>query len=137
MAEDKKPIVEASLGKQETLLPWLKTQNLTITTNEKKFKVHKLVVCSQSGYFARMFNGNWLETSTSTIDLKEDDPRFVQTMIEFVHGSRYDSTKHGLTSSLMFHISAYQIADKYEVPKPKNYSKDKLGSLVEFFLGPG
>lgn len=33
---------------------------MTIITSEKEFKVHKLVLCSQSGYFARMFNGDWL-----------------------------------------------------------------------------
>jgi hypothetical protein len=32
---------------------------MTIVTSEKEFKVHKLLVCSQSGFFARIFDGNW------------------------------------------------------------------------------
>lgn len=100
-----------------------------------------------------MFNGDWLvcilvlvpqtmaiylyldflETNTNTINLKEEDPRFVQTMIDFVYNLKYDSTKHGLTSSMPFHIGAYQIADKYDVPNLKEYAKDIFGTLVMIF----
>ncbi|KAL4906824.1 hypothetical protein BDW74DRAFT_149687 [Aspergillus multicolor] len=108
-----------------------KFTDLTITTSEQEFKVHKLVVCSQSGYFAKMFNGDWLESRTNTVKLEGDDPYFVQTMIDFMYGIEYTTTDHGVMSSMMFLVAAYQIADKYDVPNLKDHTKKKFEHAVK------
>jgi hypothetical protein len=52
----------------------------------------------------------------------EDDSRFVQVMIDFMYGCHYDSSENGHSSSILFHIGAYQIADKYDIPSLKKYA---------------
>ncbi|KAL4781808.1 hypothetical protein BJX76DRAFT_349890 [Aspergillus varians] len=101
----------------------LKFADMTVITLGKEFRVYKLVLCSQSGYFASMFNENWL--------LEGDDNRFVQTMIEFIYGFDYDTTDHGNTSPMAVHITAYQIADKYNVPRMKEHIVGKFEKLVK------
>ncbi|KAL2867048.1 uncharacterized protein BJX67DRAFT_388264 [Aspergillus lucknowensis] len=107
-----------------------KFTGMTIITAEKEFKVHKLLACSRSGYFARMFDGDWLESATNTVKLQEDEPLFVQAMIDFMYGIIYDSTEHGQTSSILFHVGAYQIADKYDIPQLKEHAKSMFEDLV-------
>lgn len=36
-----------------------KFSDLIIQTGDQEFKVHKIVVCGQSEYFARLLSGNW------------------------------------------------------------------------------
>ncbi|KAL4969780.1 BTB/POZ domain-containing protein [Aspergillus stella-maris] len=120
------------------LKSWYRTAkftDVTIITPEKEFRVHKLVICSQSGYFARMFSGNWLisETHKNTVKLEGDDSRFVQTMIDFMYGFAYDTTKYGNMSPMMFHVAAYPIADKYDVTKMEEHIKEKFERLVGIY----
>ncbi|KAL2831153.1 hypothetical protein BDW59DRAFT_158098 [Aspergillus cavernicola] len=118
-SEGKKEIASEAPREQETgnLRACLKSYysaskftDLVITTTEKEFKVHKLLICSESQYFARMFNGDWLEAGTSTINQKEDDPRFINTMVDFI---------------------ASQIADKYDVPNMKKDAKYSFEALIK------
>ncbi|RDW86231.1 uncharacterized protein DSM5745_02873 [Aspergillus mulundensis] len=129
------PVLEEKLGDLATCLKSYyrssKFTDLTITTSEQEFKVHKLVLCSQSGYFARMFNGDWKETHTNMVKLEGDDPYFVQTMIESMYGIEYTTADHGVMSTMMFHVAAYQIADKYDVPNLKDYAKKKFEHAVK------
>ncbi|KAL4800534.1 hypothetical protein BDV19DRAFT_384346 [Aspergillus venezuelensis] len=80
-----------------------------------------------------MFSGNWLETQKNTVKLEGDDSRFVQTMIDFMYGFTYDTSKHGNMLPMMFHVAAYQIADKYDVTKIKEYTKEKFERLVGIY----
>jgi hypothetical protein len=61
----------------------------------------------------------------------EDDSRFVQVMIDFMYGCNYDSSENGHSSSILFHIGAYQIADKYDIPNLKKYAKSQFERLVK------
>ncbi|KAI9374104.1 hypothetical protein BJX61DRAFT_541144 [Aspergillus egyptiacus] len=138
---DKNSGVMSSPGEQEigNLKACLKTfylsskfTDLTITTSEEQFKfTSSSSAASQDISLACSMEPGWYETSSNKVDLKEDDPRSVETMIDFIYGFAYDTTKHGVTSAMMFHISAYQIADKYDVPKLKNYAKEKFENLVK------
>lgn len=64
------------------------------------------------------------------VKLEGDDHRFLVTMIDFMYGFDYDTTDHGNTSPIMFHIAAYQIADKYDVPNMKKRAMEKFKGFV-------
>jgi hypothetical protein len=36
-----------------------KFSDLTIRTDAAEYQVHRVIVCGQSEYFARLYNGNW------------------------------------------------------------------------------
>ncbi|KAJ5818319.1 BTB/POZ protein [Penicillium riverlandense] len=102
--------------------------NIKICSTEREFKVHILVVCGQSEYFARAFNGNgnWAEKEENAIYLKEDHPRAVLGMIAFFYGFRWHSPTfdRGELSYQVFLVMLYQLADKYAIPLLKKQSKN-------------
>ncbi|KAK2792552.1 hypothetical protein FQN52_003057 [Onygenales sp. PD_12] len=78
--------------------------DLTIKTGDRDFEVHKLVVCSQSEYFARRFTGstgltglfgNPTDTNVITSD---EDTSTIEAMLRFMYGIDYDG--QGSTSGV-------------------------------------
>ncbi|KAJ5549655.1 BTB/POZ protein [Penicillium frequentans] len=106
--------------------------DLVIKTEEQEFKVHRLIVCGQSEYFARLYKANWTETTENMIHLKDDDPRAIEAMIHFMYGFDYDSSGNDFSrvSPMLFNIKVYQVADKYFVPQLKQRAKDKFGQIA-------
>ncbi|PYI17275.1 BTB/POZ domain protein [Aspergillus violaceofuscus CBS 115571] len=110
-----------------------KFSDLTIHTLDQDLKVHRLVVCGQSEYFSRLYEGEWLESGMNEIDLKVDDPRAIEAMFHFMYGYRYDSSDsdQGRASPMLFAVKVYQVADKYQVPQLKDRAREKFKSIVE------
>ncbi|KAJ5510616.1 hypothetical protein N7453_002719, partial [Penicillium expansum] len=106
--------------------------DLVVKTEEQEFKLHRLIVCGQSEYFARLYQGNWAETADNTIQLNDDDPRAIEAMIHFMYGIDYDSSGNelGRISPMIFNIRLYQVADKYFVPRLKQRAKEKFGQIA-------
>ncbi|PLB47857.1 hypothetical protein P170DRAFT_465392 [Aspergillus steynii IBT 23096] len=107
--------------------------DLTIHTKDQEFKVHRLVICGQSEYFSRLYQGDWMETTENAVHLEEDDPRAIEAMIHFMYGFEYDSSgsQHGRISPMLFNIRVYQIADKYVVPQLKQLAKEKFEIVLK------
>ncbi|GAD94933.1 BTB/POZ domain protein [Paecilomyces variotii No. 5] len=107
--------------------------DFTIATKGQEFKVHKLIVCSQSGYFARFFERDWKEVTENVIRLDEDDPRAVEAMINFMYGFTYDNSgsEHGRVSPMLFNIRVYQIATKFDIPKLKNEAQGNFNNAIK------
>ncbi|KAJ5938796.1 BTB/POZ protein [Penicillium verhagenii] len=107
--------------------------DLVIATEEQEFKVHRVVVCGQSEYFARLYNGKWTETTDATIKLMDDDPRAIEAMIHFMYGFDYDSSgsELGRVSPMIFNIKLYQMADKYFIPQLKKKAKYKFEQIAK------
>ncbi|KGO37196.1 Uncharacterized protein PEX1_065780 [Penicillium expansum] len=106
--------------------------DLVVKTEEQEFKLHRLIVCGQSEYFARLYQGNWAETADNTIQLNDDDPRAIEAMIHFMYGIDYDSSGNelGRISPMIFNVRLYQVADKYFVPRLKQRAKEKFGQIA-------
>ncbi|KAJ9306773.1 hypothetical protein DTO217A2_3760 [Paecilomyces variotii] len=102
--------------------------DLTIITKDQEFKVHKLIVCSQSGFFARLFKQNWKEAEENVVRLNEDDPRAVEAMVHFMYGFNYNNSgsEHGRVSPMLLNVKVYQVADKYDIPKLKAQAKENF-----------
>ncbi|OXV11874.1 hypothetical protein Egran_00364 [Elaphomyces granulatus] len=109
-----------------------KFSDLVIRTEDQEFKVHKIVVCGQSEYFACLLSGKWKEATGNAVDLKEDDARAVEAMIHFMYGFDYDSSGSSLgrISPMLFNAMVYKVADKYGVPALKHLAQQKFDSAV-------
>ncbi|PYI33038.1 POZ domain-containing protein [Aspergillus indologenus CBS 114.80] len=107
--------------------------DLTVHTLDQDFQVHRVVVCGQSEYFSRLFQGTWPEAKENEIHLKEDDPRAIEAMFQFMYGFEYDSSgsDQGRTSPMLLNVKVYQVADKYQVPKLKDRAREKFKAIVE------
>jgi hypothetical protein len=128
-----------------------KFSDLTIRTDTAQYQVHRVIVCGQSEYFARLFNGNWTvscswerhqeptqlthqhqETADNVVHLKGDEPQVVEAMIRFIYGSKYnDIVDVEGVSRALFSVMLYQAADKYAVPALQTRVRKKFESAAE------
>lgn len=67
------------------------------------------------------------------IRLKDDDPEAVVAMIHFMYGFDYEpiSRERCQISPMPFHVSVYQVADKYDVPRLKEHARRKFASALK------
>lgn len=125
--------------------------DLKIFSENQEFKVHRLVVCTQSEYFYRLLGGEWAETINKEIYLKEDHPHAVEAMIRFLYGIDYDSksslqsssgfqnsssdeknsTEYAQLSPILLNVMVYQLGDKYIIPQLKLQAKEKFEKLLK------
>ncbi|RGP69558.1 n-carbamoyl-l-amino acid hydrolase [Fusarium sporotrichioides] len=101
-----------------------------ITCEDQVFKIHRVVLSAHSKYFARALNGEWKETTDRKIEIKDFDPIVVEAMLHFIYS--FDYVDACDSSSMVFNAQVYQIADKYDIPALKTYSKNKFASAITF-----
>src|SRR5690606_4839200 len=71
-----------------------KYSDFTIAAGPYTFRVHRAVICSQSGYFETLCESEFKEAQERKVELKEDDPEAVRCVIEFLYTRDY--RVHGL-----------------------------------------
>lgn len=67
-----------------------KYSDLTIICGNEEFKVHRVLVCMRSPFFAAACDGNFMESQTGIVTLKEDDLETVKRMISYFYTLDYD-----------------------------------------------
>ncbi|KAK5170364.1 uncharacterized protein LTR77_004951 [Saxophila tyrrhenica] len=100
--------------------------DFTIGCGERKWKAHKVVVCSQSDFFHKACDGEFKEAQTGVVTLKEDDPNVVEVMLHFMYHFDYEDEGHGGLAPLMLNAYLFVMADKYQVDGLKALAKDKF-----------
>ena len=119
-----------------SLLDSEKYSDLTITTKDRSFQVHKAIVCTQSKVLAAMSDNGFRESSTAILPLEHDDPATVERMVTFFYTSNYDSgnpdntTKNEVGPILMANTLVYSIADKYDIKGLKTLAQAKFENLA-------
>ncbi|PGH04534.1 hypothetical protein AJ79_07060 [Helicocarpus griseus UAMH5409] len=88
-----------------------------LNIREKVVRVHKVILCSHSDVFSKMFLGNWKEAKDDVVELMEDDPQAVEALVEFMYTCDYSAVKSQLHGHALMslHIKVFEIADKYNV----------------------
>ncbi|RMZ00582.1 hypothetical protein D0862_06679 [Hortaea werneckii] len=89
--------------------------DMTITCEDKIWRVHKVVVCSQVPFFAKAVTGRFKEAVDSCIDLVDDDPSAVEVMLRWLYYGTFqvEKSKPPSMSTILFLARSYTIADKY------------------------
>ncbi|KAH7317252.1 BTB/POZ protein [Rhexocercosporidium sp. MPI-PUGE-AT-0058] len=93
--------------------------DLTIVSGERSWNVHRVAVCSQSRVLHAACMTGFKEAQTGVVDLDDDDPAAVETMLKFFCTGNYiePAKKSGeIRLEIRSAIATYIIADKYDVP---------------------
>ncbi|OJD20572.1 hypothetical protein ACJ73_08092 [Blastomyces percursus] len=66
-----------------------KYSDLTIICGTKTFLGHRVIVCSQSKYFAHACDGNFKEALSQEIVLKDHEPILVEQTLQYLYTGNY------------------------------------------------
>ncbi|KAH7122914.1 hypothetical protein EDB81DRAFT_951918 [Dactylonectria macrodidyma] len=66
-----------------------KYSDVTLICQEKSFRLHKAVICSQSPVMSAALTGNFMEAATGTLSANAYDIDTVQRMIDFFYLGKY------------------------------------------------
>ncbi|KAK2812815.1 hypothetical protein FQN50_001144 [Emmonsiellopsis sp. PD_5] len=64
--------------------------DFSIKTRGRVFSVHKVITCSQSGYFSDRFTGLFGFLPDNVADFSHEDTSTVEAMVKFMYGIDYD-----------------------------------------------
>ncbi|RTE73911.1 hypothetical protein BHE90_011665 [Fusarium euwallaceae] len=59
--------------------------DMTIRCQGREFKTHRAIVCSQSSFFDKALSSNFKEGESGIVDLPDDDPKTVESFLEFLY----------------------------------------------------
>ncbi|KAK3659700.1 hypothetical protein LTR56_001063 [Elasticomyces elasticus] len=105
-----------------------KHADITVICAERSWRVHKVILCAQSPFFAKACDGDFkasgldgsMEAQTGVITLKEDDPSAVAAMLGYVYNFDYPDDANVDNAEpmapIMFNLQIFVIADKYDIP---------------------
>ncbi|USP74896.1 glycoside hydrolase family 16 protein [Curvularia clavata] len=117
--------------------------DLTITCGNDVYKTHKMIVCTQSEFFAAALRFGGKESEESKIDLPHDEPIIVKLLVQYLYTGNYSVTKYGYkfphtcsencsdnenlsADEILVHAKMYEMADKYNIVGLKGLSRSKF-----------
>ncbi|PMD15375.1 hypothetical protein NA56DRAFT_753909 [Hyaloscypha hepaticicola] len=117
--------------------------DLTVKCRERSWKVHRLIVCSQSRFLHAACTAGFKEAHTGIIDLDDDDPVPVEVMLKYFYTGKYNepiNESKDLRLQLQVQVLTYNLADKYDLPTLMELAAEKFrntlneGSTAEEYL---
>ncbi|KAK4900855.1 hypothetical protein LTR27_002038 [Elasticomyces elasticus] len=89
--------------------------DLIIKSEDKEWRVHKLILCSQSAFFAKACEGGFQEASANVITLKEDNSDAVGAMMRYLYTADYDAEEGISMPPMILDVNVHVVADKYDL----------------------
>ena len=98
--------------------------DVTIVSQGKEFKAHKVVLASQSSVFRKMFEVDMTEKETNMVEMPDISPPVISDLLDFIYTGEAPNIKT-LAKELL------NIADKYELPKLFSMCQEELRKNIE------
>ncbi|KAK7425167.1 hypothetical protein QQX98_000082 [Neonectria punicea] len=135
--------------------------DLIIKCGTDEYPVHKILICTRSPFFAKACDGPFKEGESGEIDLPDDDPEAVASMICFLYRGCYPRvepdaerpqlSKLGETWNietygeetialqdeyLCLHAKVYALAEKYQISGLKEMAHRSFSFLIPRTISP-
>ncbi|KAK1084378.1 hypothetical protein LTR33_002695 [Friedmanniomyces endolithicus] len=113
-----------------------KYSDLQIKSHGETFKVHRIVVCSQSAVLDRECNGDFSEACNGTIEHTMFDSITMDRMLKFMYSGCYDVDAHAdapMASVLVAHVHVCAIAEYYDVTRLKDLAAENFKAAARDF----
>ncbi|ESO09403.1 hypothetical protein HELRODRAFT_168385 [Helobdella robusta] len=88
--------------------------DLTIVCKDASFKVHKLVLASSCDFFSSMFQFNFNENKSNTIDLSHSKASIIRAVIKFVYTGSVKLTEDNV-QDLLIVADQYGLSDLFKI----------------------
>ncbi|KAL2692627.1 hypothetical protein IWX47DRAFT_851666 [Phyllosticta citricarpa] len=104
------------------------------TTNGEQFHVHKKVVCERSNFFDKAVNGPFKEANTGIVDMSNDPPAAVATLLHFLYTDKYEHKIYkdengSYTLECLFHLDGYITGVIHSLPLLQQHCGDAFKRL--------
>jgi hypothetical protein len=100
---------------------------LYVGSKRKKFTVHKKLLCDRCKFFSTAFKSGFHETKTGAMNLPEDYPNTVASLIDFLYRGTLPKTPQ--TSNYRPILRLYFLAEKLCMPALTNILMDRIQYL--------
>jgi hypothetical protein len=119
---------------------------LVVGKGEKKvsFSIHKNILCAHGPFFKAACKPIWMNPGDRLIELPEDDPDAIKTMVYWMYHEEIclskdqvdelyelDWNDDGLSTPWGVLVNVYIAAEKFQIPRLKNDSVDALIDIWE------
>ncbi|KAF4630120.1 hypothetical protein G7Y89_g8023 [Cudoniella acicularis] len=98
--------------------------DLTIKCRDRSWKVHRVIVCSQSKVLH----------AACVVDLNDDDPVPVEIMLKYFYTGKYNeliNESKELRLQLQVQVLTYNLADKYDIPTLMGLAEKRFKSTFD------
>ncbi|KAJ8071945.1 hypothetical protein OCU04_002249 [Sclerotinia nivalis] len=85
--------------------------------NSAHFKLHKSILCTKVPYFEKMFNRRFLEGTTNSATLPEDDPELFNILVSWIYSGQIPALHNRPEDDLEWLAwDFYVLADEFYLP---------------------
>ncbi|CAK1364505.1 unnamed protein product [Cercospora beticola] len=110
--------------------------DLTVTCGQRKWRVHKNIVCTRCTFFEKAVDGRFAESKTDTVDLKDNHPNAVAAMIRYLYTDDLDDSIHatdddGEWKQLAMTVQVHKIGDQFGLKRLADLATAKFEACLK------
>ncbi|KAF7186122.1 Kelch-like protein 40a [Pseudocercospora fuligena] len=108
--------------------------DITFICGDKEFKLHRIVLATQSRVFAKLLMGDFREATSGqrSIPLPDDDPAAMSAVFKYMYNFSWDplAGEEGVPESV-FTVKVFAAGDKYELPALTSVAARRFNKVAD------
>ncbi|MCJ1335596.1 hypothetical protein MMC09_000868 [Bachmanniomyces sp. S44760] len=111
------------------------TVEIIVGPKEKRFHIHRKVLCQKSSYFKHLLEGGFKESTQSVLKLPEDDPDAVAAFLSYIYKDNLDDLDPTSLRTMTIAVRLYRFAAKICLAPLQNACLDYVFGSVQSIYG--